>query len=283
MSQPNRIRHSLCALEGDISITDVVIERNQNEEYLIPSLLALKHKVERLFGVQPSVSLSESRVSKTADLCENEAMKRQFRLYAESVLESRKKSDGSDGSDRSATAEKEIDIDLGSEIEEVNESLLAGDPLISGSELNGAERKLESNGSELERLPFSNAEEWKPGKPRRIPRSSVFYRGACKSAVKRPRFWRGFRRKRLGAAPSVAKETPVKNRPVFERAERNHLHDVPRPAELVSALRAARLIGRFLRRFRGISAGRGGGDDEFRRANGDAERSPENRARHGGI
>ena len=165
MSQPNRIRHSLCALEGDISIIDVVIERNQNEEYLIPSLLALKHKVERLFGVQPSVSLSESRVSKTEDLCENEAMKRQFRLYAESVLESRKKSDRNDRSDRRATAEKEIDIDLGSEIEEVNESLLAGDPLISGSELNGAERKLESNGSELERLPFSNAEEWKPGKP----------------------------------------------------------------------------------------------------------------------
>ena len=121
-----------------------MIERNQNEEYLIPSLLALKHKVERLFGTQPSVSLSESRVCKTENMCENEVGKRQFRLYAESMLENRKKNE------MNSMNEKELDVDLGSEIEEVNETLLSEDHLISGCELSGIGLKDSLNGSECE-------------------------------------------------------------------------------------------------------------------------------------
>lgn len=146
-------------MEGDIHITDLVIDQNQNEEYLIPSLLALKHKVERLFGVQPSVSLSESRVSKAEDLCENEAMKLQFRIYAESVLMNNKNKEKEN--DSMKKMEKEMEAELGSEIEEVNESLLSWDPLISSGERKGKELKASLNGKDGERLSFSNGNEWK--------------------------------------------------------------------------------------------------------------------------
>lgn len=143
-----------------------MIDRNQNEEYLIPSLLALKHKVERLFGVQPSVSLSESRVSKTEDLCENEAMKLQFRVYAESVLMNNKNKNQENDSikEMERKREMEVEAELGSEIEEVNESLLSWDPLISSGERKGKELKTSLNGKDGERLNFSNENEWKLGK-----------------------------------------------------------------------------------------------------------------------
>ena len=153
----------MCALEGDIHITDLVIERNQNEEYLIPSLLALKHKVERLFGVQPSASLSESRVSKTEDLCENEAMKLQFRVYAESVLMNNENNNNKN-KENDSMKEQEMEVELGSEIEEVNESLLSWDPLISGGEMKGKELKTSLNGKDGDTLNSSNGNEWKLGK-----------------------------------------------------------------------------------------------------------------------
>lgn len=170
-------------MEGDIAITDLVIDRNQNAEYLIPSLLALKHKVERLFGVQPSVSLSESRSTKAEDLCENEAMRFQFRCYAESVMMSKNNSNRNENENENDNVnenenvnekkkkknlkknerdsmnememEMEMEVELGSEIEDVNESLLCCDPLLSGGEMNGKDR---------ETLDFSNGKECKLGK-----------------------------------------------------------------------------------------------------------------------
>ena len=55
-------------------------------EYLIPSLQQLKKKVERVFGVQPSVVLSEVRVGVSEDTCGDECGKRQFRAFGEVFL-----------------------------------------------------------------------------------------------------------------------------------------------------------------------------------------------------
>ena len=55
-------------------------------EYLIPSLQQLKKKVERVFGVQPSVVLSEVRAGVNEDTCGDECGKRQFRAFGEVFL-----------------------------------------------------------------------------------------------------------------------------------------------------------------------------------------------------
>ena len=114
--------------------------------------------------MQPSVSLSESRVSKTEDLCENEAMKLQFRVYAESVLMNNRNKEKENDSMKKMEKEMEMEAELGSEIEEVNESLLSWDPLISSGERKGKEVKASLNGKDGERLSFSNGNEWKLGK-----------------------------------------------------------------------------------------------------------------------
>ena len=79
-------RHSICSLEGDILVSNIESPVRGNEEYLIPSLLLLKQKVDRVFGSQPIVSLSQDRKGVTVDVCGDSVGKEQFRIFAESVV-----------------------------------------------------------------------------------------------------------------------------------------------------------------------------------------------------
>lgn len=54
-------RHSICSLEGDILISNIESPDRGNDDYLIPSLLLLKQKVDLVFGSQPIISLSNDR------------------------------------------------------------------------------------------------------------------------------------------------------------------------------------------------------------------------------
>ena len=78
-------RHSVCSVEGDILVSNIVRREEGSGEYLIPSL-QLKKKVERVFGVQPSVVLSEAREGVSEDTCGDACGKRQFRAYGEALL-----------------------------------------------------------------------------------------------------------------------------------------------------------------------------------------------------
>ena len=79
-------RHSVCSVEGDILVSNIVQREEGSSEYLIPSLQQLKKKVERVFGVQPSVVLSEAREGVSEDTCGDACGKRQFRAYGEALL-----------------------------------------------------------------------------------------------------------------------------------------------------------------------------------------------------
>ena len=107
-------RHSLCALEGDIHIKNLLVQRHEDSEYLIPSFLMLKKKVERLFGVQPSASLTQDR-SQKADYCSSVIGKAQFELYARELLKQ----------NHISLDDTKSNIESESEIETVNESLLS--------------------------------------------------------------------------------------------------------------------------------------------------------------
>ena len=76
----------MCSVEGDILVSNIVRREEGSGEYLIPSLQQLKKKVERVFGVQPSVVLSEAREGVSEDTCGDECGKRQFRAYGEALL-----------------------------------------------------------------------------------------------------------------------------------------------------------------------------------------------------
>ena len=73
-------------MEGDILVSNIVRREEGSGEYLIPSLQQLKKKVERVFGVQPSVVLSEAREGVSEDTCGDACGKRQFRAYGEALL-----------------------------------------------------------------------------------------------------------------------------------------------------------------------------------------------------
>ena len=76
----------MCSVEGDILVSNIVRREEGSSEYLIPSLQQLKKKVERVFGVQPSVVLSEAREGVSEDTCGDACGKRQFRAYGEVLL-----------------------------------------------------------------------------------------------------------------------------------------------------------------------------------------------------
>ena len=76
----------MCSVEGDILVSNIVRREEGSGEYLIPSLQQLKKKVERVFGVQPSVVLSEAREGVSEDTCGDACGKRQFRAYGEVLL-----------------------------------------------------------------------------------------------------------------------------------------------------------------------------------------------------
>ena len=59
---------------------------NVNGEYLIPSLLLLKKKVDKIFGSQKVVSLSEDRPAANEMTCGDESGYLQFKLFAENIL-----------------------------------------------------------------------------------------------------------------------------------------------------------------------------------------------------
>lgn len=59
---------------------------NVNGEYLIPSLLLLKKKVDKIFGSQKVVSLSEDRPAANEMTCGDELGYLQFKLFAENIL-----------------------------------------------------------------------------------------------------------------------------------------------------------------------------------------------------
>lgn len=67
-------------------ISNVVIENSHSGEYLIPSLLMLKRKVEKVFGSQQVESLSENRPNTSELTCSDEVGQEQFKLFAENVL-----------------------------------------------------------------------------------------------------------------------------------------------------------------------------------------------------
>lgn len=79
-------RHSLCSIEGDILISNIDGFRSDSSEYLIPSLLVLKKKVDKVFGSQKVVSLSEDRPNVSELTCCSESGQKQFQLFAETVL-----------------------------------------------------------------------------------------------------------------------------------------------------------------------------------------------------
>lgn len=66
---------------GNIEIPD-----RGNEDYVIPSLLVLKQKVDLVFGSQPIVSLSNDRKGVSVDTCGDSIGKERFRFYAKSIL-----------------------------------------------------------------------------------------------------------------------------------------------------------------------------------------------------
>lgn len=76
----------MCSVEGDILVSNIVRREEGSGEYLIPSLQQLKKKVERVFGVQPSVVLSEAREGVSEDTCGDACGKRQFHAYGEALL-----------------------------------------------------------------------------------------------------------------------------------------------------------------------------------------------------
>ena len=59
---------------------------NVNGEYLIPSLLLLKKKVDKIFGSQKVVSLSEDRPAANEMTCGDESGYLQFKLFAENIF-----------------------------------------------------------------------------------------------------------------------------------------------------------------------------------------------------
>ena len=76
----------MCSIEGDALINNIVVDSHESPEYLIPSLKQLKMKVERVFGVQASVVLSEAREGVGVDSCGDASGKRQFRAFGEALL-----------------------------------------------------------------------------------------------------------------------------------------------------------------------------------------------------
>ena len=70
------------ARKGDILISNIDTEMNVNGEYLIPSLLLLKKKVDKIFGSQKVVSLSEDRPVANEMTCGDESGYLQYFLVA---------------------------------------------------------------------------------------------------------------------------------------------------------------------------------------------------------
>lgn len=89
-SHINWCRHSLCSIEGDILLANIEVALSNSSDYLIPSLMVLKRKVDRVFGSQKVVSLSENRPHVNESTWSDEAGKAQFQLYAETVLKQNK-------------------------------------------------------------------------------------------------------------------------------------------------------------------------------------------------
>lgn len=79
-------RQSLCSIEGDILISNIDVVRSDSSEYLIPSLLVLKRKVDKVFGSQKVVSLSENRANVNERTCCDERGQHQFELFAKTIL-----------------------------------------------------------------------------------------------------------------------------------------------------------------------------------------------------
>ena len=96
-------RHSVCSIEGDILVSNLIRPEREASGYLIPSLSMLKGKVDRVFGSQPMLPLSQKRKDVDVDKCGSRAGKEQFRAYAEIVL-------GMGGDKKDGGAEKDVDI-----------------------------------------------------------------------------------------------------------------------------------------------------------------------------
>jgi len=93
----------VCSIEGDILVSNLIRPEREASGYLIPSLSMLKGKVDRVFGSQPMLPLSQKRKDVDVDKCGSRAGKEQFRAYAEIVL-------GMGGDKKDGGAEKDVDI-----------------------------------------------------------------------------------------------------------------------------------------------------------------------------
>ena len=92
-------------------MSNLIRPEREASSYLIPSLSMLKGKVDRVFGSQPMIPLSQKRKDVDVDVCGSRVGKEQFRVYAEIALGIRgvngvvdgvdgvigEKSDGDDG------------------------------------------------------------------------------------------------------------------------------------------------------------------------------------------
>ena len=79
-------RHSVCSIEGDALISNIQQTTSDSSDYLIPSLLVLKKKVDRVFGSQKVVSLSENRANVDENTCGDKEGYQQFFYYAKSLV-----------------------------------------------------------------------------------------------------------------------------------------------------------------------------------------------------
>lgn len=67
-------------------ISNIVVENDHSGDYLIPSLLMLKRKVEKVFGSQEVENLTENRPNTSELTCSDEVGQVQFKQFAENVL-----------------------------------------------------------------------------------------------------------------------------------------------------------------------------------------------------
>ena len=79
-------RHSICSIEGDILIQNIQPPNRGDDDYLIPTLLCLKQKVDRVFGSQPIATLSQEREGVDVHTCGDENGREQVRAYLQQAL-----------------------------------------------------------------------------------------------------------------------------------------------------------------------------------------------------
>ena len=98
----------MCSIEGDILVSNLIRPEREASSYLIPSLSMLKGKVDRVFGSQPMIPLSQKRKDVDVDVCGSRSGKEQFRVYAEVVLGIRDGVDGGVGEKKGDGGEERV-------------------------------------------------------------------------------------------------------------------------------------------------------------------------------